>query len=433
MALLRRWFPPGLPLPRRLPFYYGWVIVGCVACALVARQGASVAVLSVFVKPMGDALGWSRAQVSGAVSLGNVLGGITAPLWGRWADRVGARAVLSLGVLMVGVGAAALSQVSSLWAFYGAYSIVRLAFASPLDIGGTVAIANWFLRRRALALALANFSGGLFQGLLPLLVQGVILWQGWRAGWLVVAALALGVGLLPTLLLMRRRPEDVGLQPDGAGTPSPGKVASPPLEEPSFTPRQALQTPTLWLLLVYSGLAFLVQAGVSLHQAPHLLQRGIPAPWAAGVVSGFGFASAGGQLLWGVVASRWPLRYALSAAAFTVVGGIVVLATTHHVAQGLLGGVIFGGGVGGFLTLVPLTWANYYGRASLGTIRGITLPVQVGGQAVGPLLIGGLYDLHHSYDAALALAAGLVALAGALALLAKPPRSPTAGRARGGG
>jgi MFS family permease len=261
----------------------------------------------------------------------------------------------------------------------------------------------------------------------------VILWQGWRAGWLVVAALALGVGLLPTLLLMRRRPEDVGLQPDGAGTPSPGKVASPPLEEPSFTPRQALQTPTLWLLLVYSGLAFLVQAGVSLHQAPHLLQRGIPAPWAAGVVSGFGFASAGGQLLWGVVASRWPLRYALSAAAFTVVGGIVVLATTHHVAQGLLGGVIFGGGVGGFLTLVPLAWANYYGRASLGTIRGITLPVQVGGQAVGPLLIGGLYDLHHSYDAALALAAGLVALAGALALLAKPPRSPTAGRARGGG
>ncbi|MFN3974889.1 MAG: MFS transporter [Dehalococcoidia bacterium] len=411
----------------RLPFYYGWVVVGCVACALVARHGASVALLSVFVKPMGDTLGWSRAQISGAVSLGNIMGGLTAPLWGRWVDRAGARVVLTISVLMVGVGAIALSGVSSLAGFYVAYGLARLAFASPMEIGATTAIANWFVRRRALAMALANLMGGLAQGALPIIVQGIISWRDWRAGWLAVAALALGVGLLPNTLLMRRRPEDLGLLPDGAPRPapigrSPPSSAPPSVREDSFTLKGALHTPTLWVLSAFTSLVFLVQAGVSLHQAPHLLQRGIPPTLVAGMVSGFGFASSTSHLVWGVVGARWPVRYALTSTTACILAGFLVLLIARNTPQGFLGTILFGAGVGGLGTLVPVTWANYYGRANLGTIRGVTLPVQVVSQAVGPLVIGGLYDLMGSYDVALLVAAALATMAGCLAFLARPPR-----------
>ncbi|MCS7207002.1 MAG: MFS transporter [Dehalococcoidia bacterium] len=413
-------------LPRRLPFYYGWVVVACVAAALVARQGASVAVLSVFVKPMGDAFGWSRAQLSGAVSVGNIVGALTAPIWGRWADRAGAQGVLILSVLLVGVGAIALSQVSTLWGFYVAYGMARLAFASTVEIGANTAIATWFIRRRAVATAVANFLGGLAQGALPIIVQAVIGWRDWRAGWLAVAGVAMGVGLLPNAVLVRRRPEDVGLAPDGVRSPTT-TGASPmqaprPAGEVSFTLRDALRTPTLWILASFTGIAFLVQAGVSLHQAPHLMQRGIPPVLAAGMVSGFGFASSTSNLLWGLAASRWPIRYVLVATTAVMVAGVSMLFIARHPVQGFAGTILFGAGVGGLLTLVPVAWANYYGRANLGTIRGVTLPVQVGGQAMGPLLIGALYDWRQSYEVALLVAGALAALAGCLALLARPPR-----------
>ncbi|GBD11297.1 hypothetical protein HRbin23_00952 [bacterium HR23] len=383
-----------------------------------------MAVLSVFVKPMGDALGWSRAQMSGAVSLGNILGGLTAPLWGRWADRAGARMVLVVSVILVGGAALALSQVSALWGFYLAYATARLAFASSVEIGATTAIANWFVRRRALATAVANLLGGLAQGVLPLVVQAVIIWRDWRAGWLAVAGMALGVGLLPNALLMRRRPEDLGLLPDGTPRVEGASRGIPPPSgtETSFTLARALRTRTLWILALYTGLAFLVQAGVSLHQAPHLLQRGMPPTLVAGMISSFGFASATSNLLWGLIGSRWPLRLALAGASLCIALGVFTLLMARHTPQGFLGAIIFGAGVGGLLTLVPVTWANYYGRTNLGTIRGVTLPVQVGSQAIGPLLIGTLYDLRHSYDTALVLAIILVAVAGCLALLAHPPR-----------
>lgn len=380
---------------------------------------------------MGETLGWSRAQISGAVSLGNILGGLTAPLWGRWVDKAGPRVVLTLSVLMVGLGAVSLSLVSHLVGLYVFYGLARLAFASPVEIGATTAIANWFIRRRALALSLANFLGGLAQGALPIIVQTVISWKDWRAGWLAVAALALGIGLLPNALLMRRRPEDLGLLPDGA--PRPAHMGRPTLSsardsalEVSFTLRDALRTPTLWVLSAFTALAFLVQAGVSLHQAPHLLQRGMPPALVAGMVSGFGFASSTSNLVWGWVGSRWPIRYALMASAACMMVAILILLWAGHSAQGFLGTIVFGAGVGGLLTLVPVTWANYYGRANLGTIRGVTLPLQVVSQALGPLIIGSLYDLRHSYDLALRIAVVLVFLAGCLAFFARPPRLTSA-------
>jgi hypothetical protein len=119
----------------RLPFFYGWVILGCLCCAGFARQGPAVATLSIFVEPLTREFGWSRAALSGAVSLGGVLAALASPLIGPWVDRHGSRATLSLAVLVTGAAMLLLSLTPSLLVFYLLFCIARMNWAGPFDLG----------------------------------------------------------------------------------------------------------------------------------------------------------------------------------------------------------------------------------------------------------------------------------------------------------
>ena len=138
------------PLPRwlipRLPFFYGWVILGCACCAGLSRQGGAVATLSVFVAPMTGEFGWSRTAISGAVSLGGILAALASPSLGRMLDREGARLVLCAAVLTTGLANMALSLTVSLPMFYVLFCVARLNFAGPFDLGIYGAVNNWFSR-----------------------------------------------------------------------------------------------------------------------------------------------------------------------------------------------------------------------------------------------------------------------------------------------
>src|SRR5215472_5592031 len=132
-------------LNSRLPFYYGWVILGCLCCAGFARQGPAVATLSIFVEPLSREFGWSRAALSGAVSLGGVLAALASPLIGPWVDRHGSRATLSLAVLVTGAAMLLLSLTPSLLVFYLLFCIARMNWAGPFDLGIYGAVNNWFV------------------------------------------------------------------------------------------------------------------------------------------------------------------------------------------------------------------------------------------------------------------------------------------------
>ncbi len=407
-----------------MPFFYGWVVLGCAMCATFARQGAAVATLSVFIAPMTAEFGWSRAAMSGAVSLGSILGALAAPVMGPMIDRHGARTVLALSALVVALTALGLAHTPSLIWFYIAFGIGRLTFATPFDIGIAAAVANWFVTRRAQAMSYVSLTIGVSLAIMPLMAQGAIDARGWRAGWIAVAVAVAVVGVLPNATLMLRRPEDIGLRPDGDHAPrrpsaGPASAASP--REATFTRGQAVRTPALWLLLAYTALIFPVQAGMSLHQAPHMVERGLSPAVAASIVSTFSLAAAGSSLLFGLIGGRWPVRLGLAAAAALVCAGALVMAHVAQALHGYVAATLFGTGIGGLLTLLPVAWADYFGRQHFGAIRGITLPVQVAGQAVGPLLAGILYDAGGSYDAALLTFAALAALATGVALAARPP------------
>lgn len=401
-------------LIRRLPFFYGWVVLGCVCCAGFSRQGGAVSTLSIFVEPMTRHFGWSRTAISGAVSLGGVLAALASPRLGRLLDRRGARVVLGVAVLLTGAADLGLSLTSSLAMFYVLFCIARMNFAGPFDLGIYGAVNNWFVARRSMAISIATIAQMAGLVALPLIAEAMILRGGWRAGWLGVGVAVLAVGFVPNWLLMVRRPEDVGLVPDRA----PAAASAP---EPAFSRAEALRTPAFWLLSLFTLLAYPVQAGVSLHQAPFLIERGISPVIAASIVSVFSMMSGVSSLGFGFWPRRVPVRFALALTGTLLCGSTLVLLTVHAPLTGFLGAGLFGLGIGGLLTMLPLAWADYFGRASYGAIRGIALSVQVLAQAAGPLLSGMLHDATGSYNLSLQCFAVLSGLSLLAALLARPP------------
>jgi len=408
---LARWLVP------RLPFHYGWVILGCVCMAGFSRQGPAVAVLSVFVEPMGRDLGWSATAFGAAVSIGGVLAAIVSPALGRLLDRHGARAVLCFAVIGAGLATTALSLIDSLVLFYLFYCFARMNWAGPFELGIYGALNPWFIARRARAASIATVAQLTGLVTFPLVAHFAMSAGGWRAGWVAVGLSVLCIGFLPVWLLLVRRPEDLGLRAEAAVV---SRSAAEP--EPNYSRADALRTPAFWLIALFTVLVFPCQAGVNLYQAAYMIERGMDATTAAGVVSTTSLASALASFGLGWLPRGWPVRYALATCGALMCGAILVLLFISSALQGYVGAALFGLGIGGLLTLLPQVWADYFGRASYGAIRGAALSMQVLAQACGPILAGVLRDHYGDYTHALSVFAVLSGSSVILVLCARKPR-----------
>ena len=424
-------------LAKRLPFYYGWVILTIASVpSFGSRPVMAVATLSVFVVPMTDAFGWSRGQFSGAVSLGALCGLLVSPIAGKLIDRYGSGVLLSGSAALVGCCAIGLSMISNIGAFYALYVPGRAAFSSPLELGTSTAVSNWFIRRRPMALAYMGIIQGIGLTIFPLIAQILINGWGWRTAWLSLGIFTLSTGIAPILLLMVRRPEDMGLVPDpekgrkyvlgdedseALGVAASGRSASVRFTEINYTVRQALATRAFWILASFSVFGFVAQAGVSLHQVPHYIEQGVPTHLAALTASVFAFGQVPGGLFWSVLARRVPLRLLLSAAGAMMAVGAIGIGFSTSLQMGMPMGFLLGVGVGGMHLLLRLTWADYYGRLHLGSIRGLTLPAQIAGQATGVIFAGFMFDITGNYQVPFTIFGTIVAFAAVLVLAARPP------------
>ena len=418
-------------MAQRLPFYYGWVILAVASVpSFGARPVMAVATLSVFVVPMTDEFGWSRAQFSGAVSLGALFGLLVSPFAGRLIDRYGSGVLLSASSAVVGLCAIGLSLTSPIWSFYALYVPGRAVFSSPLELGTSTAVSNWFIRRRPLGLAYMGVIQGIGLTIFPVIAQVLIDGWGWRTAWLAVGIFTLSTGIIPMLLLMARRPEDMGLEADPekdhrtVPTSDVAAAGAPPSAsntESNYTVRQALATRAFWLLAIFSVFGFVVQAGISLHQVPHYIGQGVPTHLAALTASTFAFGQVPGGVFWSFWARRVPLRVLLSVAAATMSVGAIGTGFSSSLSTGIPMGFLLGVGVGGIHLLLRLTWADYYGRLHLGSIRGLTLPAQIGGQAIGPIIAGFMYDSTGGYETPFTAFGIIVAFAAVMVLTATAP------------
>ena len=206
----------------RLPFFYGWVIVAAAFLGSFSGGGMQAFTFGVFIKPMPESLNWSRVAITGALTISVYAGAAMAPLFGRLVDRCGPRPLMVVTAVVGGSATLLLSGVREIWQFYIIFALVGLG-------GGTVAggvvteatVSKWFVRLRGRALAFGTMGLGASGVVLAPIIGAVIAFSGWRTAWLVVAAVFFGL-LLPFSFLTARRPEDMGLLPDGAKSRAAG-------------------------------------------------------------------------------------------------------------------------------------------------------------------------------------------------------------------
>lgn len=393
-------------LVRRTPFFYGWVIVGVSGLTMFFRNAAATLTIAVFVFPMAEDTGWTRTAIVGAASVAGVVSMFISPLAGWVLQRFGPRILLAGSMLVLGGAIMSIRWVDNIVLFYVLFGIGRVIFSSPVQIGAATVVAQWFVNRRGRATSALGVMHSLGMGFFPLFAQVLMNASDgdWRMAWFWIGISVWAVALPPTLIALIRSPESVGLKPDGVtGEDSDEHVRSANTKTASSEPevqwtlQQAMRTPAMWMLAVAGGLVFFIHTGVNIHQAAFLRDQGISASIAASALTVMAAGTALGSIMWGWLLDRLPVRtvYALTAGWLGGVALLFLLVESAPVA--FIVAAVFGIGLGGLLVVPPVVMADYFGRSSLGAIRGVTEPFVSGGQAIGGIAAGLIFDLSDSY------------------------------------
>ena len=425
----------------RKPFY-GWVIVGVVFLIGSTEAGVFQNILSIFLKPMVEEFGWSRATVAGSIAFGSLCGGIASPWVGPILDRHGPRMVAFLGIIILSAGLVGMSFTRQIWQIYIFFGIGRMIAIGVLTLVISVTVSNWFIRQRGRAMGIAWLGPRVGSALLPLFVQYVIHSQGWRMAWSALGLLVFLLSALPALIFLRRRPEDIGLWPDGE-PPVLDKtqekhrlnhvntVPFNKISDPEWTRAQAIRTHSFWELVLLSCLLLFCGGGINFHVYPFLTDQGVSEASAVLAISIMAISGAIGGLLWGLLTERSPTKVLLSIE--VGLGGVVFLAFFWFLKAGMIWtlGVrivyifvgIYGFLFGGVYPLLSIIWAEFFGRTSLGSIQGVVNPFKLTANATGPVFGALCFDFFGSYTVPFLAFSIIYLISVLIGLSLKTPRS----------
>jgi MFS family permease len=363
-------------------FNYGWIVVGAGALMTCIGMGAILS-LAVFLQPISESMGWSRAGVSAAVTLDFLCMGIAAFFWGALSDRFGTRIVVLAGSLLLGLGLVTASQATSLWQFQLLFGIL-IGVAAGAFYAPMMAVASaWIETQRSLAVSLV--SAGM--GVAPLTVAPFAGWliaaYDWRTAMLVIGILSWAL-LIPASFLVRPAPQAA----PAAGTEAPAV---------EWTAASAFRTPQfITLALAHFGCCA-AHSGPIFHMVSYAMICGIAPMTAVTVYSLAGLSGLGGRLALGVMADRIGAKPVL-------VGGLLVqaLSVATYLAVGQLGefyalSVIFGLAYGGVMPLYAVLVREFFGARIMGTVFGAVSAFASLGMALGPWAGGWVFDTFHGY------------------------------------
>lgn len=418
-------------LARKTPFFYGWAILFSAGSAVFVRNAAAALTLGVFMFPMSEDLGWSRTLLAGSASAGGIAAMFAAPISGYLVDRYGPRVVLLGAAALLGFTTMAIGWWITPISFYILFGIGRVIFAAPIQIGTGTVVSNWFVRRRGRANGILGSTHSVGMGLMPFFAQILINTVGWREAWFWLGITVWLVALAPLWTLMITKPEDAGLLPDGDGDLVETEIGADgvvsqivPDQSDGWTLRDAIRTPTLWIIGFSGGLLFFVHASVNIHQAAFLRDQGIDATVAAAALTSLAAGSAVGSIFWGVVAEKLPVRVAYASVAGFMGAVALLFLTVDNTALAFVVATLFGFGLGGLLVVPSVVVADYFGRRSLGTVRGFVEPWVGGGQAAGALGAGLIFDVTGDYQAVFPVLTAFAALSALLILFTPAPGKP---------
>ena len=432
---------PSSALARKVPFFYGWLIVVSMFAAGMASAGPTLWALSVFAIPMTDDLEWTRATFFGALAARQLLMGALAPIFGRLADtEKWPRILMVFGGSTYALSLVLLSQISNQIQYFLVLSVLGgIGQASGGGILRQAIVAKWFIRRRGRAIAIGSMGTGIAAFVYPLFAYVLIESYGWRSAWIWMGVSSFLL-LVPLALLVRRQPEDIGLLPDGETEveakarrvrAEQGDVSA--AEEHSFTLAEVSKSRTLWLIVLATMITAPSLQGLTSTWVPYFQDIGFSAGVSATALTTYGLFSVLSRIVWGFIVEKYHVRKVIMANGTLIALMVLVLINVQMITSALevqpaavvmifaaFLGIIFGGFVG----LNPLLWPNYFGRKFIGSIRGTFMPFITVSSALGPLWINYIFDRTGEYNLAYIILMVTWLIFVGLMFLAKPMAPP---------
>lgn len=394
----------------RIVYYGYWIVIAGFFTQFVAVGMANYVVGS-FLIPMTEEFGWNRAEFTAARSIGQIVFATTGFVIGSSIDRYGGRPFMIFGGLLLAGSLFYLSTIQTLTQWLVVNGLMLTTGAAMIgNLVVNVTLGKWFVERRGRAVALAGMGISLSGIVLPPIATYIIDIFGWRDAWRILGFAALFL-TLPAALLVRRKPEDYGLHPDGHSeeevSAGKGDAAKRDFER-SMTRGQAMRTSAFYFLVLAFGL-FQISITVMLTQTiPLLTDANYSRLVASSMLSLASVPAFLSKPFWGVLIDRYNPR--ILAAIGAAVTGSAVMLIVFSVSQRLdvmvyFAFLLMGFGWGGLLPLQEVIWATFFGRRYLGSVRSTAMPFSFGMSAIGPILVAYYHDIAGNYDLALLIVA----------------------------
>lgn len=378
-------------IPKRKPFYYGWYIAIAFAITETVSFGVIYYAFTVFIAPMETDLGWSRGELSGAFSLFLLMTGLMAFPVGWWLDKRGSRLLMTLGSIGATLLVLMWSQVNSRPEFALIMTLMGCCGAAVLYEPAFTVIATWFIHKRGTAMAIVTFTAGFASTIFIPLSDALLAAFGWRQAVFMLGIL-LGIITIPLhLLILRRRPSDLGLLPDGESS-APAKKQAVSISLPA-----ALRSRFFWMMTLAFALSTVCISAARVHFIPLLISIGIHPSTAALASGSIGIMQVIGRMIFAPIETRFSVR--------TMVIGVFILLTLSMTIL-LFGSaplwialfiVLFGMAVGTHTLTRPLMVADAYGSGFYGRISSAMALVLTIARTSAPFAAGVIFDLFHSY------------------------------------
>ncbi len=407
-------------------FYGYWVLAACFLLNVISA-GCGPISFSFFVTSLEKALNWSRTEIMTGFTLFFICAAISAPFSGRMVHHYGARKVISLGALSACIGYILLSQMSGLWQYYIGYALIGTGVAATGPVITTLIISNWFIHRRGMAIGAMSMGAGT-AGMIftPLVIIYLLPNLGWSQSYLIFAAITGGLAIPLAALVIRTKPADMGLLPDGRDASKIdgiGEAVTPATEGLTF--KMAFTTQAFWLLAV--AIFFIsTHMGVMQNQIPHLEDLGFAAGIVASAMSIVAIMSIIGTLIFGWLCDKIKVKFAGVIGVTLLTISIVLLININITSPAWLiwtYATILGLGIGGWMPTMSLLASANFGLLAYGTIYGALNAFQSIGAAAAPILSGYLFDRTGTYDMAFLITAIVIALGIPVILAVRRPTS----------
>lgn len=389
---------------RRPRIYPGWLVVVAAFFGVMVSFGSLlVFTFGIFLKPIGQEFGWSRESISAAFGIAAMTVAACSPGLGRLLDRHNTRTIVLPCMTIFGLAILSLSWLTPhLWHLYATFVVLGIVGNGTTQMGYARVVSTWFAERRGMALALVVSGVGVGSIVFPPLAQWFIDHHGWRAAYVVLGCAVLVLGVPLTALFVREHPQDHPAERHAA-------IEGQPLAE-------ALRRRPFWLLVSTLFLSSIAINGAVTHLSPLLTDRSVPAQEAALAVSFLGGASLAGRLLTGQLLDRLFGAWVAFGLLVIASSGILLLANASNGATGIAAAALIGLGLGGEADVTPYLLTRYYGLRSFSTLYGLTWTAYAIAGAIGPVVMGKVFDTTGSYAQLLMLLAGVTSAAGLLML-----------------